>query len=212
MVIKILEDFSYDKKVILRKDEEFNFTKGLNVLSGTNGSGKTTLLKMLRSLNKTDKNWFVKTSGLDESIFEVDVKFDNIISHFSEEDNSNGVGLLDMGLYLNMGGLQRQNKSNGESTLIMLNKLLGDINKAKGDTLILLDEIDKGLDLFMQTRLINIIKKISENATVIYSTHNYFVLNKFDSYNMDARATLDYEKIMKFYELHYYLQHLKRKK
>ena len=128
MKIKVLKDVKYnEQKIILHKDEIFTFEDDINILSGTNGTGKTTLLTALRMFDKSDINYLTQKQELNDCL-ELDNEY-NFYSYFASEDDSQGIGMLDMNLYIQMGGIERQNHSQGESMLIGLSLLIQKIKK-----------------------------------------------------------------------------------
>jgi len=196
MKITILKDVIYDDKLILKKDEVFEFNSLINLISGTNGSGKTTLLTAIRMLDKEENNNFLISRTELKGCLEIDGDY-NFYSFFAAEDDSHGAAMMDMSSFLKLGGMERSNKSQGESTLIQLMRLLTKLKESNTkNNIILLDEIDRTLDYKMQLKLKNIIINFAGYGHIIYSTHNYLLLSKRKSFNFDERKMMTYKELI----------------
>jgi len=197
MKITFKKNITFKDKPIFSEGESFDFDRDINIISGTNGIGKTSLLTAIRMLNKQDKNYLARKSELVDSI-ETDKDY-KIYSYFASEDDTQGIGMTSMDLYLNGNGLSRNNHSQGESMLIglslVIKKIREDLNP-KEDVVILLDEIDRNLDYDLQFKLFDILKMLSGYGTIIYITHNHLILSHFESFNLNERKWLDYNDLL----------------
>ena len=195
MKIEFSRNIEYGNNILFNKGDNINFDKQINILSGTNGSGKTTLLTALRMFDKNDYNYHCKRKELKNSI-KLDGEY-NFYYYFSAEDDSNGIGMTDMNLYIKSGGISRSRKSQGESNLIGLSMVIDKIKKEnKPNSILLLDEIDRNLDYSIQYKLFDILNMLSKYCKIIYSTHNYLMLTHFESYNLNKNQWVTYEKLL----------------
>lgn len=139
-------------------------------LLGANGSGKTTLLKLLANIytptfgNIKSKN--IEIGYLPQDInlfFSKDTVLEELELSFGK-DNINrdylDIFCLEKILYRNPRDI-----SGGEQLKVAILSILG-----KKPDLIILDEPTKGLDIYSQNEIIDIIKKL--DITIICSTHN----------------------------------------
>ena len=195
MKLTIKSDIIRKEKTLFTKGEVFNFDEQINIISGTNGKGKTTLLTAIRQYSN-DVPGLLKNNELKESI-ELDDDY-TIYSFFASEDDSQGIGMADMTMFLNSGGIARMNKSQGESILIGLSQLYNKLKKEDSkNNIILLDEIDRNLDYLVQPNIFKILLNLSNYGKIIYSTHNYYILSMFDSYNLNLREKTTLNELLK---------------
>jgi len=176
MKVEIKEDIGFKDKVLFRKGLNVDFQDKVNLVVGLNGSGKTTFLRCIRQFE--DKvNWNIESKELRQST-SLDKEY-KVFSHFAREDDSSGMAVVDMDLFLSLDGLNRMKKSSGESNLIAICNLIEKARKYDGGkpVLILLDEVAHSFDYKMQHHMSQILKQMGEVGTVIYVTHNIFLMN-----------------------------------
>jgi zinc transport system ATP-binding protein len=133
------------------------FKEGLNIIVGENGSGKSTLLDLI--VTKHDKGLVKLESKKGAQFRFLDTEKNNprINSNLAESKN---IGFE----------LSARFMSHGQA-LLMLLESAGDFK----DLLLIVDEPEAGISLHNQIRLLNIFKKLTEeaNCQVILSTHSY---------------------------------------
>lgn len=199
MVISITNNIvDNGDKILFKSGESFKFDKEVNIISGLNGSGKTTLLKLIRSHNSLhEKNSMIKNelekikpNGMLDGEY-------SIFSYFASEDDAQGILTHDMGSFLELGGLHRSKSSQGESIEIALAILISNIKKYKKENpkakiYILLDEPTRNMDFVAKYNFATLVKRLSSIGKVILSTHNFFILGIWDSYNLNLRKMSNY--------------------
>jgi predicted ATPase len=181
-----------------KKGDVFDFTRldsfKFITIVGNNGSGKSTLIQTIRGF---------KHSLKEESLFADDYKklahnvtieanYSNIFVLDSIKDDSNHfMNAYDASNYVSMGGMNIKDKSHGESSLINIHVFFEKIkNKiVKNETLVILDEADKGLSLKAQTIYLNFVfKLITAGCHVIVITHNIFAIkDSLVVYNLEKK-------------------------
>lgn len=183
---------------------ELNLTAGVvNYMVGSNGCGKSTLLHVIRShkdsihesLSPSRRSDFARghdllfykdkfdVEGLDqfEHVFTLDAVEDNPVSF---EKAASATALIDGGGYWFM------RRSRGEGSKMMISRFISNMQKITGSSidkaknrpanipktrsLIILDEMDEGLDLEAQSTFHHLLFNIcvAFNATVLCVCHN----------------------------------------
>ena len=191
--------FSYDKKIILKNiNTKFKINE-ISVIIGESGSGKSTLIDLISNITSTvsgkiliDKSDIKKINGSslrknigyvtqDSFLFNTSIK--NNLLWSNENANSDDIDLALKESYSkdfvnnfphqmntevgDRGGLL----SGGERQRIAIARAL--IRKPK---ILLLDEPTSSLDTISEKYIINCIKNIAKNTTVIISTHKLSIL------------------------------------
>ncbi len=178
----------YESKIILN-DITIEFDRGVTVLLGPNGSGKTTLLRVCAGIIRPVKG-SVLIDG--KSIFD-DIRLKRYISYIPHRegliDELNCLknilfymyarGVVDKDVekiireYSIMLGLEDlldrnvSTLSRGQRRKVTLLRIL-----LEDSQIILLDEPTEGLDVISKNTILDIIRKLSLDRTIIYVTHD----------------------------------------
>lgn len=161
---------------------EFDFDHYPTILiAGPNGCGKSTLLNCIRGIKCDNKNKLSLEEGnikqMSESI-ELEHSFDHIYHLSSEYDDPLSMDMAyDASAFVESGGFQLKQRSNGERSMGLLSKFLvehfGQTLEVPKNSLIILDEVDKGFDLQKQVGMHNLVKNINKRtgAKFLYVCH-----------------------------------------
>lgn len=178
-----------DNKTILQK-QSLVFNDGLYLIKGKNGSGKSTLLNFLTGQFET-KNVNVQFNGITFSKNNLSEYFDNFVSYFPQEP----LILADISVIDNLLYPYEDKDINKAKAILSKVGLEDGIDKSVNDlsfgerqrlsfariiyaskNVILIDEIDSGLDNENVYILKNIITDLSREHIIILTTHQ----NQFD--------------------------------
>lgn len=162
---------------------ELHLHKGLNILFGGNGAGKTSTFKIIQS--RVNEKWSkLKELPKDSLKITVDGKpFENLVYSFSNTDNNpmrkDDDNIWDLGVY----GLARKQQgfswSEGMNVSVAVHDFLYALEHIfEEDTLVLVDEIDSGLD----AHSCNIVMK--SLCKIMKKKPNIYVLLAFNQYEM----------------------------
>lgn len=205
MNIKITADFRCFKGgesfELLNTDPDFC------IIVGKNGSGKSTILQAIRG--KYDK----ENTSLYQSDFiniaknvEIECMYDKFFFLDGQKDNGSDMNnAYDAMSYIKSGGMATKDISHGQSQIYYLIQLMENIKKWRGlnpngKALVVLDEFDKGFDLFNQSKCFNIIRNIfcNFNCNIICATHNIFLIRDgLFVYDMDNKQVVTSENYLK---------------
>lgn len=187
-------NFSYHDKIIFKNTSFKVPSKGVFLLKGDNGCGKSTLLKLIFGKLKID-NGYIKINNLfvnKENIHNVSHLIQDQILYLSQEgdyidflnvqENANleqlikGEEIKELTILDNNKYAKKNNKqlSNGEKVIVSIERILNSKKK-----IFLLDEITDFLDENNTKKIINLLKKISENSLIIIVTHDERIINEF---------------------------------
>jgi predicted ATPase len=140
-----------------KKDQEFTFRKGINLLVGDQGSGKSSLLNVI--LRK------------DNNIIKIDCKEKyTTMFHDFEKNNPRQSQRLD-----DLFKIATVFSSHGET----VNAILKSLTNPEASDIIFMDEPDMALSVRSIQKLINTLKSIN-NKHVIAAVHNPFLIREFD--------------------------------
>ncbi|WP_326980931.1 ABC transporter ATP-binding protein [Chryseobacterium sp. MYb264] len=184
-----LDNISYkikDNKIL--NSISFQLSYGLHILMGSNGSGKTTLLKLLSTLtasssgiyqyNHVDvkKNRQIKKEigfmpqqpnlYLDLTVYQ-NIMYFGLLKGMKNKDIESKINLfLESFSILQFKNAKVQNLSGGIQQRVSI--IISIINNPK---LLILDEPTNNLDEIERERLYQLLKSLSVNTIVIFSTH-----------------------------------------
>jgi ATPase subunit of ABC transporter with duplicated ATPase domains len=177
----------------------------VNYIVGSNGSGKSTILQTIRAnkdslfeINKKELDGMTSQNiqmlkGAPITIDGIDDKFTHVFSLDAiEDDPCNFINAATAFGFINGGGLNATNSSKGQKTQHMLGNLFTKMQNVLNFTfedhknyklltdsasLILIDEIDEGLDLENLFKFDHLLRNLCMvfNGTVICVTHNPLV-------------------------------------
>lgn len=198
MEVKILQDYRN-----LITGDTFKFNKDTNIIVGRNGSGKSSLLNLIRShweghymCRESDYKKYVQIEGLEEFGFFMDFN--------SESDGYNGKSFCDMDYLLADGsfGIKMMSRSTGQVQLATIEKIMRDAAKKWTESgkkgLIVLDEIDRGFDLYTQNALFSLMGVLASFARLIIVSHcQPFLENYPIVYDLGSRKHLDWSDYLK---------------
>lgn len=195
-------NFNYEKRKILNN---FNFKfeeNKLNVILGPSGSGKTTIFKILLRLadpqsgevlidgidiKKADINYLRNCIGTvnQNTILFNETIFKNITYNNPKITKQTVNELIDKlqlknNIFSNVSidssaGVDGHNLSNGQRQMVLILREYLDNKK-----ILLLDEPTSSLDVQTKSLILNILKKLSHNKTIVITTHDEHVSNIAD--------------------------------
>jgi predicted ATPase len=168
---------------------------GITYVTGTNGCGKSTILRALRATNDSlakdrqksfegmvdnrieDGQWVIRDKDI---TIETDTPFTHIFSFDAQADDPTSfINAATAGGLVCGGGMIAMRRSRGESTMIQFVRFIRKIIDIRDKTiaageawypLIIIDEIDEGLDIRMQMTWNETIAK--KFQTILCVTHN----------------------------------------
>ena len=202
ITVKAKDDFRSFKK-----DYEINFDfedTNINFLIGKNGCGKSTLIRAIRgtinSNNDKDKRWAaaadcreilkffdVSIEGFDK-VYHLDI--DGLDDNLSMYNASSATDLVDLG------GWGMDTLSQGERSLIMMDRLKQMVNDSE-DTVIIFDELDNHLDFGMRVKFVPLLNRLFPLSKKIIITHDLMMTNLNEGnivYMMSNRDTTNKNK------------------
>ena len=202
ITVKAKDDFRSFKK-----DYEINFDfedTNINFLIGKNGCGKSTLIRAIRgtinSNNDKDKRWAaaadcreilkffdVSIEGFDK-VYHLDI--DGLDDNLSMYNASSATDLVDLG------GWGMDTLSQGERSLIMMDRLKQMVNDSE-DTVIIFDELDNHLDFDFRVKFVPWLNKLFPLSKKVIITHDLMMTNINEGnivYMMSNRDTTNKNK------------------
>lgn len=186
--IAILNDFRNLKRDTIYDLSTLDKLKSM-ILVGDNGCGKSSLLHALRG-TKDDTNTNTAGGSLYTTDFKllqsnINVEHDYEKIFFLDSIKDNGMDLnnaYDAVEFVNSGGFHTKDRSHGEASLIYLSLFLSKIKDriVENKTLIVLDEVDKGLSLSKQLKMYDIINNLvyKFKVHVLVVSHNALLIQK----------------------------------
>lgn len=214
-----------DERVYKKGDTiELNIEPGVNYIVGPNGCGKSTILHAIRAHKDTlyenmnpnlrmefardydlqSYNKIFDIEGLDvyTNVFCIDAHIDNPVSFMNAASAT---------ALIHGGGMTYNSISRGEGSKLMISKFINDMQKLmnvdskdkttwpSGDnrSLIIMDELDEGLDLKCQMTFYLVLSNISKvfNADVICVCHNPICILADTISNVYDMGTRSYKDI-----------------
>ena len=202
ITVKAKDDFRSFKK-----DYEINFDfedTNINFLIGKNGCGKSTLIRAIRgtinSNNDKDKRWAaaadcreilkffdVSIEGFDK-VYHLDI--DGLDDNLSMYNASSATDLV------HLGGWGMDMLSQGERSLIMMDRLKQMVNDSE-DTVIIFDELDNHLDFGFRVKFVPLLNRLFPLSKKIIITHDLMMTNLNEGnivYMMSNRYTTNKNK------------------
>lgn len=192
--------FSYDKQKVLENLNISIYSDSINLLVGESGSGKTTLLNILSSIMTPDSGYVIYNSKIVKGI-----EIQNSLAYVSQSpfilsgsimENINFFGkstseeIIDICRKLNIhkaimqlpnhyetmiGGEHGNVLSGGQLQRLCLARAF--VSEAK---IIFLDEPSSALDTENEMEVIQLLKKLKRDKTVVISTHSAAFINEAD--------------------------------
>lgn len=198
---KIKITFNEDYRGVFKKDQTINIpTLPMHIiyLVGPNGCGKSTLLRAIRSTNDTLEKFRrdifdgcrspkVENVTNDIKVNKLTVtgteKFSHIFAFDVEaDDNTNGMNAASAYAFVAGGGHAALRQSRGQNVTIQFARFMREFEKVANEhmqdedwhPLVIIDEVDEGLDIRMQLRWNQLItsKFCFKGATVLVVSHN----------------------------------------
>lgn len=202
ITVKAKDDFRSFKK-----DYEINFDfedTNINFLIGKNGCGKSTLIRAIRgtinSNNDKDKRWAaaadcreilrffdVSIEGFDK-VYHLDI--DGLDDNLSMYNASSATDLVELG------GWGMNKLSQGERSLIMMDRLKQMVNDSE-DTVIIFDELDNHLDFSFRVKFVPFLNRLFPLSKKIIITHELMMTSLNEGnivYMMSNRDTTNKNK------------------
>lgn len=193
MIITINKDFRKFKTGDIFDFSNLDKFKFITMV-GNNGCGKSTIVQIIRGFKHSNNETSLFASDYKDLVKNVTIEcpYEKVFVFDSIKDDGNHfMNAYDASNYLTSGGFGIKDKSHGESSVINIHLFFEKIkNKiVKDNTLVVLDEVDKGLSLQQQTAFINFIYKlINMGCHVVFVTHNVFAIQgSLMVYNLEKK-------------------------
>lgn len=180
-----------------KEGEEFNLDVSpshILVITGSNGLGKSSLLRgirgikdSLKDINRSDFDGMtIQANTLASMDFNANASIEGLdefeevycLDRVTDDPNSFEAAATASGL-IGGGGFYAGRMSGGQKSIFMLHKFIEKIEKIhkKGaNSLVILDEVDSGFDIYNQINYLTVVNKkfrsILENPSIIVVTHN----------------------------------------
>lgn len=177
ITIKAKDDFrSYKKDYTI----EFDFSDtNVNFLMGKNGCGKSTIIQSIRGVlnSNSDKDirWSAKHGCMDIlEHFDVKIEGFNNVYHLDIDGLDDNLSIFNASSatdLVDLGGLGMDTFSQGERTLIMINRLKQMVKDAE-DSVIIFDELDNHLDFDFRIKFVPWLRKLFPLSKKIIITHD----------------------------------------
>lgn len=187
-----------------------DFKPGINLLFGGNGQGKSSLIEYLNTLSNSRE-----PMGSDKSIFKFcrltktkdDIKVYSFVNRKNNASYFDGQTLNeDLFVFNSIRKLQSSERSEGQSVIQSLSDFFYVIDRLDANTkaVVLMDEIDSGLDACMCNYLVKRLKKlISLKPNLqIFIAFNQYEISKLDKEWVNI-CTGEIENCPKTYEEYY---------
>ena len=149
-----------------KKDQKFEFRKGINLLVGDQGTGKSSLLKLIFESKKH------------QDIIKINCK-EKFKTAFLDFEKQNPRTEKRIDTIFQIASIF---SSHGET----VNSILHSIKKLEED-IVLMDEPDMALSIRSILKLVKLFKELETNKTIITSAHNPYLIEPFDVLSLEHR-------------------------
>ena len=198
MKIEVISDFRNQKTGYVYEFDSLR-EKRLQVIAGENGCGKSSIFHALRG-SLPQQGSSLKYSDWQELSKNVVIHHDYekiLFLDGFEDDGKNFQVSYDASNLLSSGGFKKNRLSHGQGAVSDIDHFLNRYRTliVPGKTLIIFDEVDKGMSLLMQSKFYRIIKEVfidKYDCDVIAISHNPFLMMQAEKvYDFTFKREID---------------------